>query len=92
MNEKLAYLEKLETQISDAQEHLNTLKANKEQVLIEAQHEEIEILEEHLAKAQINLKEIFSAAEDSWYELKGSLDQTMHMVSESIDKLLRSMS
>lgn len=45
MNERLIYIEKLESQIDEAQTTLNRLKAQKEQALQQAQHEEIEHLD-----------------------------------------------
>ncbi len=87
MNERLAYIEKLEAQIREAQNTLNRLKAEKEQVLQQAQHEEIERLEEHLERAQVRLKDIYSAAEEAWQELKEVIDELLGKISESLTKL-----
>ena len=87
MNERLAYIEKLEAQIREAQNTLNRLKAEKEQVIQQAQHEEIERLEEHLERAQVRLKDIYSAAEEAWQELKEGIDELLGKISESLTKL-----
>ena len=87
MNERLAYIEKLEAQIREAQNTLNRLKAEKEQVIQQAQHEEIERLEEHLERAQVRLKDIYSAAEEAWQELKEVIDELLGKISESLRKL-----
>ena len=88
MNEKLAYIEKLEAQIREAQTTLNRLKAEKEQVIQQAQHEEIERLEEHLDRAQVRLKDIYEAAEEAWQELKVAMDELLRNISESLTKLM----
>ncbi len=88
MNEKLAYIEKLEAQIREAQTTLNCLKAEKEQVIQQAQHEEIERLEEHLDRAQVRLKDIYEAAEEAWQELKVAMDELLRNISESLTKLM----
>ena len=87
MNERLAYIEKLEAQIREAQNTLNRLKAEKEQVIQQAQHEEIERLEEHLDRAQVRLKDIYSAAEEAWQELKEVIDELLGKIGESLTKL-----
>ena len=58
MNERLAYIEKLEAQIREAQTILNRLKAEREQVIQQGSPEEIERLEEHLNRAQVKLDEL----------------------------------
>ncbi len=88
MNERLAYIEKLEAQIREAQTTLNCLKAEKEQVIQQAQHEEIERLEEHLDRAQVRLKDIYEAAEEAWQELKVAMDELLRNISESLTKLM----
>ena len=88
MNERLVYIEKLEAQIREAQTTLNCLKAEKEQVIQQAQHEEIERLEEHLDRAQVRLKDIYEAAEEAWQELKVAMDELLRNISESLTKLM----
>ncbi|MEM8781196.1 MAG: hypothetical protein AAGF26_20565 [Cyanobacteria bacterium P01_G01_bin.49] len=88
MNEKVAYIKKLEDQISDAQTTLNRLKAEKEQAVQQAQHEEIERLEEHLDHAQVRLKDIREAAEEAWQELKKDADELLHKIANSLKKLM----
>lgn len=89
MNERLEYIKKLETQISEAQSTLNGLKAKREQVIQQAQHEEIERLDEHLEQAQVRLEKIHEAAEEAWQELKQGIDELLHYISESLQKLLQ---
>ncbi|MEO0736023.1 MAG: hypothetical protein AAFZ35_04365 [Cyanobacteria bacterium J06649_12] len=48
MSTKLEYVQQLEQQIATAQEQLDNLKAEKEEALLAAQHEEIENLEKYL--------------------------------------------
>ena len=88
MNERLAYIEKLEAQIREAQTTLNCLKVEREQVIQQAQHEEIERLEEHLDRAQVRLKDIYEAAEEAWQELKVAMDELLRNISESLTKLM----
>ncbi|MEM8720070.1 MAG: hypothetical protein AAGE84_12265 [Cyanobacteria bacterium P01_G01_bin.39] len=88
MNERLIYIEKLESQIDEAQVTLNRLKAQKEQALQQAQHEEIERLEEHLEHAQVRLKDIREAAESAWQELKTGMDELLNNIALSLKKLM----
>ncbi len=88
MNERLVYIEQLEAQIGEAQTTLDRLKAKKEQVLQQAQHEEIERLEEHLDRAQVRLKDIHEAAEEAWQELKAGMDELLSKISQSLKKLI----
>ena len=87
MNEKLAYIEKLEAKIQEAKATLNRLKVEKEQAIQQAQHEEIEHLEEHLDRAQLKLKDIQEAAEEAWKEIKKETDELFHKISEILTKL-----
>ncbi|MEM8505498.1 MAG: hypothetical protein AAF716_20385 [Cyanobacteria bacterium P01_D01_bin.1] len=88
MDEKLAYIEKLETQINEAQSALSRLKAEKQEALQQKQHEEIERLEEHLDHAQIKLSAVREAAEEAWLEVKEGLDELLHNLGESLKKLI----
>ena len=88
MNEKLIYIEKLEAQIGEAQTTLERLKAKKERIVQQAQHEEIERLEEHLDRAQVRLKDIREAAESAWQELKVGMDELLSNISQSLKKLM----
>ena len=89
MNERLEYIKKLETQIREAQSTLNRLKAKREQVIQQAQHEEIERLEEYLDRAQVRLKDIKEAAEEAWQELKEAIDELLRKIAESLRKLMQ---
>ncbi len=89
MNEKLAYIERLEAQIGEVQTTLNRLKAEREQAIQQAQHEEIKRLEEHLDYAQVRLKDIKEAAEEAWLELKEGMDKLLRNISESLKKLMQ---
>lgn len=89
MNEKLVYIQKLEAQINQAQTTLNRLKAERKQAIQQAQHEEIERLEEHLDHAQVRLKDIYEAAEEAWQELKEGMDELLHNITESLKKLMQ---
>ena len=87
MNTKLEYVQQLEQQIATAQEQLDNLKAEKEEALLAAQHEEIENLEKYLDEAHINLKGISDAAEDAWHELKESVENLMNTITERLKNL-----
>ena len=87
MNTKLEYVQQLEQQIATAQEQLGNLKAEKEEALLAAQHEEIENLEKYLDEAHINLKDISDAAEDAWHELKESVENLMNTITERLKSL-----
>ena len=87
MSTKLEYVQQLEQQIATAQEQLGNLKAEKEEALLAAQHEEIENLEKYLDEAHINLKGIADAAEDAWHELKESVENLMNTITERLKSL-----
>lgn len=87
MSTKLEYVQQLEQQIATAQEQLDNLKAEKEEALLAAQHEEIENLEKYLDEAHINLKGISDAAEDAWHELKESVENLMNTITERLKSL-----
>jgi hypothetical protein len=89
MNERLEYIKKLETQISEAQTTLNRLKAERDEVIQQAQHEEIERLEEHLQRAQIRLKDIYEAAGEAWLELKEGIDELLRNIRDSLARLIQ---
>ncbi|MEO0431438.1 MAG: hypothetical protein AAF151_07050 [Cyanobacteria bacterium J06656_5] len=87
MSTKLEYVQQLEQQIATAQEQLDNLKAEKEEALLAAQHEEIENLEKYLDEAHINLKGISDTAEDAWHELKESVENLMNTITERLKSL-----
>ena len=87
MSTKLEYVQQLEQQIATAQEQLDNLKAEKEEALLAAQHEEIENLEKYLDEAHINLKGISDAAEDAWHEIKESVENLMNTITERLKSL-----
>ncbi|MEO0802775.1 MAG: hypothetical protein AAFY57_10930 [Cyanobacteria bacterium J06642_2] len=89
MSEKQTYLNKLNVQIQEAQGVLDKLKAERDELREQAQHEEIEHLEQHLADARIKFKDLADIAEDSWLDLQESLDKLLIDLRESIQKFLR---
>ncbi|MCG8362584.1 MAG: hypothetical protein MJA27_04520 [Pseudanabaenales cyanobacterium] len=88
MSEKIEYLQKLELRISEAQAVLTKLKAEKIQVLEQAQHEEIEQLEKHLETAQVRLKDIANVADEAWHEIKEAVEELLKTISESLGRVL----
>ena len=88
MSEKIEYLQKLELRISEAQAVLTKLKAEKIQVLEQAQHEEIEQLEKHLETAQVRLKDIANVADEAWHEIKEAVEELLKNISESLGRVL----
>ena len=88
MSEKIEYLQKLELRISEAQAVLTKLKAEKIQVLEQAQHEEIEQLEKHLETAQGRLKDIANVADEAWHEIKEAVEELLKTISESLGRVL----
>ena len=89
MNEKLQYLKRLEVQIQEAEAILTKLKANRTQVKQELQHEEIDRLEEHLANAQIQMKDLTEVTEEAWYDLKDMVEELLSNLSNSVKKLVK---
>ncbi|MGF1541617.1 MAG: hypothetical protein ACFCU5_14405 [Pleurocapsa sp.] len=89
MNEKLQYLKKLEAQIQEAQAVLIELKADRTKVKQELQHEEIDRLEEHLANAQIQMKDLTEVTEEAWYDLKDLVEELLSNLSNSVKKLVK---
>ncbi len=87
MSTQLEYVQQLERQIAAVKEQLDTLKTEKEEVLLAAQHEEIENLEKYLDEAHVSLKGIADAAEDAWHELKESLEKLMKNITNSLKSL-----
>ena len=88
MSTQLEYVQELERQLTAAKAQFDTLKAEKEKVLLAAQHEEIENLEKYLDEANVSLKDISSAADDAWHELKVSVDNLMANITNSLKRLL----
>lgn len=88
MNERAEYIQRLEVQINEAQRTLDHLKASRDQALQAAQHEEVERLEEHLEQAQVRFVDIREAAGEAWRDLIAGMDETMHVISEMIKKLV----
>ena len=88
MSEKIDYLQKLELRISEGQAVIAKLKAEKKQVLEQAQHEEIEQLEKHLETAQVRLKDIVNVADEAWHEIKEAAEDLLKTISESLGRIL----
>ena len=89
MSERLEYVQQLETKITDAQAHLDKLKAEQKEVLVTAQHEEIENLEKYLDEANVSLEGLSSASEDAWHSLKEDVDRLLTSIRETFEKLLK---
>ena len=89
MNQRLEYIKKLEEQISQAQAVLDRLKAERNQALQQAQHDEIEHLEHYLESAQLRLKDISEAAEEAWEELKKAIEDLLSQINEILQKLMK---
>lgn len=88
MSTQLEYVQQLEKQIATVKEQLDTLKADKEEALLAAQHEEIENLEKYLDEAHVNLKGVSEAAEDAWHELKEAVDNLMKNITDRLKNLV----
>lgn len=88
MSTQLEYVQQLERQLTAVKAQFNTLKAEKEEALLAAQHEEIENLEKYLDEANINLKDISAAADDAWHELKLSVESLMANITDSLKRLV----
>ena len=88
MQERLAYIEKLEAQIDQAQKTLDRLKEDQKQAIEAGQHEEIERLEEHLDSAQVKLQDLRNAAGEAWQEVKEGVDELLRRLRESLSKLM----
>ena len=88
MSEKIEYLQKLELKIGEAQAVLARLKAEKTQVLEQAQHEEIERLEQHLSTAQVRVKDIVTVADEAWHEIKSATEELLRAISDSLGRVL----
>lgn len=87
MTTQLDYVQQLERQIATVKEQLDSLKADKDDALLAAQHEEIENLEKYLDEANVNLKDVSAAAEDAWQELKASIEGLMKNIADSLKRL-----
>ncbi|MEM1311058.1 MAG: hypothetical protein AAGF98_16455 [Cyanobacteria bacterium P01_H01_bin.153] len=88
MNEKLDYVQKLETQIATTKDTLEKLKSERDQKMATMQHEEIENLEKYLDQANVDLKGLSASAEDAWQEFKESLENLMSNIRASLSRLL----
>ncbi|NCJ05164.1 hypothetical protein GS597_01245 [Synechococcales cyanobacterium C] len=90
MNPKVEYLKQLELEIAEADQSLESLKNRYQAVRESAQHEEIERLETHLASARIRLQDLALATEEGWQDLKVMLEDALHGIRDSLQKLLQS--
>lgn len=88
MSTQLDYVQQLERQIVAAKAQLDTLKTEKDEALLAAQHEEIENLEKYLDQASVDVRGIAEAAEEAWHELKESIDGLMQNITDSLKRLL----
>lgn len=88
MSDKLAYIQQIETQISDVKATLEQLKTDRDRILEQAQHEEIEQLEQHLADAQLRLTDIANAADEAWHEITLAIDEAIKGLQAKVHNLL----
>ncbi|ABW30264.1 MULTISPECIES: hypothetical protein [Acaryochloris] len=88
MSDKLAYIQRIETQISDVKATLAQLKSDRDRILEQAQHEEIEQLEQHLADAQLKLTDIANAADEAWQEITQAIDEAIKGLQTRVQNLL----
>lgn len=88
MSDKLAYIQRIETQISDVKATLEQLKTDRDRILEQAQHEEIEQLEQHLADAQLKLTDIANAADEAWQEITQAIDEAIKGLQTRVQNLL----
>lgn len=88
MSDKLAYIQRVETQISEVKATLNQLKADRDRILKQAQHEEIEQLEQHLDDAQLRLTDIANAADEAWHEITHAIDEAIKNLQARVQQLL----
>lgn len=88
MSDKLAYIQQIETQISDVKATLEQLKTDRDRILEQAQHEEIEQLEQHLADAQLRLTDIANAADEAWREITLAIDEAIKGLQAKVQNLL----
>ncbi|MEO0375848.1 MAG: hypothetical protein AAF329_14740 [Cyanobacteria bacterium P01_A01_bin.17] len=56
-------------------------------VVEEAQHEEIEKLECHLADARVKSQNLSQAAAEAWQDLRISIDELMQQLHEGLQRL-----
>lgn len=87
MNEQLDYIQQLEQQIAEAQTSLDGLKTRRDRIVEQAQHEEIERLERHLADARVKSQDLSHAAAEAWQDLKASIDELMQQLQDGLQKL-----
>lgn len=88
MSDKLAYIQQIETQISEVKATLEDLKADRDRILEQAQHEGSEQLEQHLDDAQLKLTDIANAADEAWHEIKQAIDDAIKGLQIRVQKLL----
>lgn len=88
MSDKLAYIQQIETQISEVQATLEQLKLDRDRILEQAQHEEIEQLEQHLADAQLKLTDIAEAADEAWQEITHAIEEAIKGLQTRVHHLL----
>ncbi len=92
MNTKADYLHHLEQEIAEAESALQALKAEYQQTKEAAQHEEIEKLEQHLQSARIRSQDLSQVTEEAWLDLKAMIEEAVHNLRESLQKLLKRQS
>lgn len=74
--------------LADQRPEIEQLKADRDRILEQAQHEEIEQLEQHLADAQLKLTDISDAADEAWHEITQAIDAAIQGLQARVQKLL----
>lgn len=88
MNERLEYVQQLEAQIETVTNQLEALKAEKDNAVMAAQHEEVENLEKYLDEANISLKGLTAASDEAWHTLREDVERLLSNLRVTVDKLL----
>lgn len=89
MNDKLAYLQHIEKEISEAETALEALKTDYKEAREAAQHEEIEKLEEYLQSARIRTQDLAAATDESWQDLKMLIEEAFHQLREKLANFIK---
>lgn len=89
MSLKNAYREKMEAQFDEQRARLELLKAKAKHAVADGKimaYEELADAEGKLAAAKASLKELGTASEDAWQELKGGVEKAWSALTDSCSK------
>ena len=84
-----AYRQKMEAQLEEQQAHLNVLKAKVKRAVADGKimaYEELADAEGKLASAKAKVKELGTASEGAWEEMKGGVDKAWGSLTDSCKK------